>query len=789
MSEFIKEFKDIKISDVSLVGGKNASLGEMFSLLTNKGINIPDGFATTSSAFLYFIEKNNLLDFIKSEIKKFQNKTQDLKKTGKNIRKAILNGSIPKDLQDEIYQRYLNLSKKYNEFQTDIAVRSSATAEDLPDASFAGQLESFLNINNKKDLLLCTKKCFASLFTNRAIIYREEKNFDHLQIKVSVGFQKMIRSDLAGSGVMFTLDTDSGFKNVIEVTASFGLGENVVQGKVIPDEYITFKPLLENKNLKPIIQKKLGKKELTMIYSKIGVKNKKTPLKKQNLFVLTDDEILTLSRWAKIIEDHYQKPMDIEWAKDGKDNKLYIVQARPETVESLKKTKTFTSYSLKEKSNILVEGLSIGEAVACGKAQIIKNVKDIKKFKKDSILVTKETSPDWVPIMKMAKGIITDHGGRTSHAAIVSRELNVPAIVGCINATSKIKDNQDITLCCSNGDVGKVYDKILKYDAEEINIDKLAKIKTNLMINLASPEAAFHSWHLPINGIGLARMEFIINDIIKIHPMALVNFDKLKNKKTKKIINNLTKNYLNKKDYFIDNLAISLSKIAASAYPNPTIVRLSDFKTNEYFNLIGGDEFEFSEENPMIGFRGACRYYNKRYIDGFKLECQALKKAREVIGLNNIIIMIPFCRTIDEAKKVLKVLEENDLKKGENNLKIYMMAEIPSNIILADEFAKIFDGFSIGSNDLTQLTLGVDRDSEILAKEFNEEDESIKKSIKHLIKEAHKENKKVGICGQAPSDKIEFAKFLIENKIDSISLNPDSVVKLIKNISEFEKNL
>ncbi|NGX56645.1 MAG: Phosphoenolpyruvate synthase [Candidatus Anoxychlamydiales bacterium] len=789
MSELVKEFQDIRMEDVSIVGGKNASLGEMIYSLSKQGINIPDGFASTSKGFLLFIEKNDLKGFITSEIKKFQNNTQDLKKTGKNIRKAILKSKLPKDLESEIYENYLNLSKKYNENETDIAIRSSATAEDLPEASFAGQLESFLNIKGKKDLLLCTKKCFASLFTNRAIVYREEKGFDHLQVQVSVGYQKMIRSDLAGAGVMFTLDTESGFRKVIEITAAFGLGENVVQGTVIPDEYIAFKPLLEKNNLLPIIEKKLGRKEKMMIYTKNGTKNIKTPKDKQLHFVLNDNEILILSKWAKIIEDHYKKPMDIEWAKDGKTNKLFIVQARPETVEALKKKETFKTYTLKTKGKIIIEGLAIGEAIASGKAQVIKSVKDIKKFKKGSILVTKTTSPDWVPIMKIASGIITDHGGRTSHAAIVSRELKVPAIVGCDHATSKIKNGLDITISCAEGTIGKVYENKLNFEINEIDIDKLPKIKTNLMINLASPEGAFHWWHLPVNGVGLARIEFIISNKIKIHPMALYHFDKLQNKKTKKIINELTKTYLDKKDYFIDNLSISISKIASSMYPNPVIVRLSDFKTNEYYNLIGGDEFEFQEENPMLGFRGASRYYNKRYKDGFELECKAIKKAREVIGLDNIIIMVPFCRTIKEAEKVLKVLEENGLKKGENNLKIYVMAEIPSNILLASKFSDLFDGFSIGSNDLTQLTLGVDRDSEILSNEFDEEDEAVKKSIKYLIEEAHKKNKKVGICGQAPSDKVEFAKFLIENKIDSISLNPDSVVKIIETISKFEKNL
>lgn len=788
-NDYILWFDKITAKDIPSVGGKNASLGEMLKYLKDQNINIPNGFALTSKSFWIFIEKNNLKDKLQFLINRYKEKKASIQITGKAIRKLILRAKVPKEIERAIIEAYLKLSSLYNKPNVDVAIRSSATAEDLPSASFAGQLESFLNIKGKKNVLKKCLMCYASLFTDRAISYREEKGFDHMQIAVSVGIQKMIRSDLAGSGVIFTLDTESGFPNVIEITAAFGLGENVVQGTINPDEYITFKPLLDDETKIPILQKRMGQKEKKMIYTPSGTKNIRTSLKQKKTFVLTDSEILILSRWAKIIENHYQKPMDIEWAKDGTTNELFIVQARPETVLAKKdKASHFSSYKIPIKSQVIIEGLAIGEKAVSGKAQIIKSIKDIDKFVEGSILVTKTTSPDWVPIMKKAKGIITDLGGRTSHAAIVSRELNVAAIVGTINATTKIKDGQEITLSCSDGTIGKVYDKILEIEKEEIEIDKLPKIKTNIMINVASPEGAFHWWHLPVKGIGLARLEFIINNNIKIHPMALVHFDKIKSAKTKSTISKITKGYANKTDYFVDKLANSIATIAASQYPNDVIVRMSDFKTNEYFNLIGGDEFEFKEENPMLGFRGASRYYNKKYVDGFKLECLAIKKAKEIIGLKNIIIMIPFCRTIEEADKVLKILKDNNLARGENGLKIYVMAEIPSNIILAKEFAKKFDGFSIGSNDLTQLTLGIDRDSEELSEIFDESNEAVKISIENLIKDAHSENAKVGICGQAPSDKLEFAKFLVQNGIDSISLNPDSVIKVINYLSKVEKN-
>ncbi len=788
-NKYIFFFDEITMKNLADVGGKNASLGEMIHNLKQESINVPMGFAINAQSYWKFIEYNNLKDKIEFLLEKRKNKKASLKTIGKSIRKLFLKSKFPKEIEEEIKKAYLKLSKLYNSKNIDVAIRSSATAEDLPSASFAGQLESFLNIKNFKNVLKKCICCYASLFTDRAIIYREEKGFEHLKIALSIGIQKMIRSDLAGSGVIFTLDPESGFKNVIQITAGFGLGENIVQGTINPDEYITFKPLILDETKIPILQKKLGKKEKKMIYHSNGIKNILTPKKEKNSFVLTNEEILTLSRWAVLIEKLYKKPMDIEWAKDGQSNQLFIVQARPETVQALKTKQHYLSYKIPCPGKVITTGLAIGESVSQAKAQIIKTIKDIDKFEAGSILITTTTSPDWVPIMKKASGIVTDLGGRTSHAAIVSRELNVPAIVGTSNATIKIKDGQKITISCAEGEQGKVYDGIIEYEKEEIDLEKLPKIKTKLMINIASPDGAFHWWHLPIQGIGLARMEFIINNIIKIHPMALVHFDKIKRAKTKQIITKLTKRYFDKKDYFVDNLSTSLAKIAASVYPNDAVVRLSDFKTNEYFNLIGGDEFEFKEENPMLGFRGAARYYSKRYIDGFKLECLAIKKARELLGLDNIVIMIPFCRTIKEADRVLKVLSDNGLKRGENNLKVYVMAEIPSNIILAKEFSKRFDGFSIGSNDLTQFILGIDRDSKELFEIFDENNEAIKISIENLIKDAHAMNTKVGICGQAPSDKLDFAKFLVEKGIDTISLNPDSVIKVINYLAKIEKNM
>ncbi len=782
--------------DVPIVGGKNANLGEMITTLKDKGIPVPDGFATTSDAYWKFIEFNKIRDKIKPLINGFKKNPKTLEKNGKAIRKLFLDAEIPPEVKDQIVKAYRELCKRYNSKNIDVAVRSSATAEDLPEASFAGQQETFLNVSGEKELISACVRCYASLFTDRAISYREEKKFDQLKVALSIGVQKMVRSDLSGSGVMFSLDTDTGFRKVVIINASWGLGENVVQGTVNPDEYIIFKPLLGKPGLKPVIEKNLGEKEQKMVYLPAGrhgvksggkkTKNITTTPKERRTFVLDDDEILQLAKWAVVIEDHYGHPMDMEWAKDGRTGDLYIVQARAETVESRKEASIFKEYRLLGTGKKLAEGMAVGEAIVSGKAQVLLNAKEIDKFEDGSILVTMMTDPDWVPIMKKAAGIITDHGGRTSHAAIVSRELGIPAIVGTGNATKILKHGQEITLSCE-GEKGFVYEGYVKYEAIDLDLKDLPKTKTQIMMNIGDPAAGFRWWRLPTQGIGLARMEFIINNHIKIHPMALVKFNQLKDVKAKKLILKLTQGYKDKLEYFVDNLARGIAMIAASQYPYPVIVRMSDFKTNEYANLIGGAQFESHEDNPMIGFRGASRYYDDKYREGFALECRAIKRVREQMGLTNVVVMIPFCRTVEEADKCLQEMEKNGLKRHENGLEIYVMAEIPSNIILADRFSERFDGFSIGSNDLTQLTLGIDRDSAQLAKLFDERNEAIKRSIGSLIETAHKYNVKVGICGQAPSDYPDFARFLVEKGIDSISLNPDSVIQIIKTVSEAEK--
>jgi pyruvate,water dikinase len=765
---YVRWLDTLRVKDVPIVGGKNASLGEMVGALKGEGIQVPDGFATTADAYWEFLKINNLEKQIARLVKRPGG--------GKEIRKLLLKGKFSEAFCQQITKAYAKLD------HADVAVRSSATAEDLPDASFAGQQETFLNVRGTKALLEACKKCYASLFTDRAISYRNAKGFDHLKIALSIGVQKMVRSDLASSGVLFTLDTETGFRKVIVINAAWGLGENVVQGTITPDEYVVFKPLLS------IIEKTLGEKEQKMIYFKESVKNVKTTKKEQTSFVLEDKEIKQLAKWALAIEKHYGRPMDIEWAKDGKTGKLFIVQARPETVHSQKQAGAFKTYRLKEKGKVLCQGLAIGEAIASGKAQVIRSISQIGKFKEGSFLVTQMTSPDWVPIMEKAAGIITDHGGRTSHAAIVSRELGLPALVGTGKATTSIKDGQEITLSCAEGEHGFVYAGSVPFDEEEISLEDIPKIKTQILMNIASPIGAFRWWRLPCQGIGLARMEFIINNIIQIHPMALVHFERVKDPAARKQIQKLTQGYADKSEYFVDHLAQGIAKIAASRYPDPVIVRLSDFKTNEYANLIGGAVFEPKEENPMLGFRGASRYYSPRYKEGFALECRALKRVREKMGLDNVLIMIPFCRTLEEADKVLQVLAENGLKRHEKGLEIYVMCEIPSNVILAEQFADKFDGFSIGSNDLTQLILGVDRDSAELAPLFDERNPAVKKMIQEVISAAKKKRCKVGICGQAPSDHPEFAEFLVRSGIDSISLNPDSIVSVIQRLSKLERN-
>ena len=787
--DYIRWFGDLTSEDVPSVGGKNASLGEMLRALKEEGIRIPDGFATTARAYREFLEHNDLTSQIRSELDRLDQSSESLEKVGKQVRRAFRKGEFPEAVEQGIREAYRKLSETYDVDEVDVAVRSSATAEDLPEASFAGQQESFLNISGEDDLLDACKSCFASLFTDRAISYRNEHGFDHLKVALSVGVQKMARSDKAGAGVMFSLDTDTGFRNVVVINAAWGLGENVVQGTVNPDEYVVFKPLLDNHDFRPILDKVRGSKQRKMVYARGGsqsTRNVDTSRKERNRFVLDDDEILTLARWAATIEKHYDKPMDMEWAKDGNSGELFIVQARPETVQSRKEAGLLKTYNLKGQGEEVVRGLAIGQAIAAGKAQILETADQIDEFEDDAILVTGMTDPDWVPIMKRASGIITDQGGRTSHAAIVSRELGIPAVVGTGDGTDEISDGQEITLSCAEGDEGIVYDGILEYDQKEIDLSEVPEVDTQIMMNIASPAAAFRWWRLPVHGVGLARMEFIIGNQIKIHPLALARFDELEDRKVKRRIERMTRGYSDRTRYFVDHLAHGIARIGAAEHPDPVIVRMSDFKTNEYANLIGGAQFEPEEANPMLGFRGASRYYSDRYRDGFALECQAIHMVREEIGLRNVVVMIPFCRTVEEADRVLEVLADNGLKRGENGLEVYVMCEIPSNVIQAEDFAKRFDGFSVGSNDLTQLVLGVDRDSEELSQLFDERNLSVKRMIEHLILTAHENDCKVGICGQAPSDYPEFAKFVVEADIDSMSLNPDSVIEVIQSIAEME---
>lgn len=788
----VRWFETLNSSDVPIVGGKNASLGEMISVLKEAGILVPDGFATTSSAYWYFVDSNDLRGEIARYLELLKTKEKPLNWVGRAIRRLFLGSQIPEELSTAILSSYAKMCERYHMEHVDVAVRSSATAEDLPSASFAGQQETFLNVSGEAELLDTCRRCYASLFTDRAISYREVQGFDHMQVALSIGIQKMVRSDLAGSGVIFTIDTESGFPDVIIINSAWGLGENVVQGAVTPDQHTVYKPLLDQPTLQPIIDKVLGAKEKKMIYAVGGteaVKNIDTPIDERRDYVLSDEEVLHLARWAARIEQHYGRPMDIEWAKDGETGELFIVQARPETVQSQRKAGQLKTYELQESGVRLLSGLSIGQAIAVGKVCLIKSADEIDRFEDGAILVTAMTDPDWVPIMKRATGIVTDYGGRTCHAAIVSRELGVPAIVGTGEATEVLNDGQPITVSCAEGDQGYVYDDYLDFDVNEIELHDIPDTQTEIMLNIGEPAAAMQWWQLPVDGIGLARMEFIINDAIKIHPMALVHFEELEDVKLRELIQDLTRGYADKTEYFVDHLAQGIAKIAASQYPKSVIVRMSDFKTNEYADLIGGNLFEMLESNPMLGFRGASRYTSELYRAGFALECQAIKRVRETIGLDNVVIMIPFCRTLEEADRVIEVLSQNGLNRGENGLQIYVMAEIPSNIILADGFAERFDGFSIGSNDLTQLTLGVDRDSSLLSSLFDERNDAVKRLVGELIESAHHAGRKVGICGQAPSDYPDFAAFLVQHHIDSISLNPDSILAVKRRIAEEEQTL
>ena len=822
-SSFILWFEEVGIDDIPLVGGKNASLGEMIQQLGSKGVNVPTGFATTAFAYRYFIEKAGLEAQLRELFADLDlDDVLDLRARGKQARSMVMNTPFPPELEAAISSAYLRLCDRYGQDQEfcerfegeyadecrkfssdlDVAVRSSATAEDLPDASFAGQQETYLNVHGVKGVVEACHKCFASLFTDRAISYRHQyaeriDGFDEFSVALSVGVQKMVRSDMATSGVMFSIDTETGFKNAALITAAYGLGENVVQGAVNPDEYFVFKPTLKD-GKRPILNKRLGSKEIKMIYDIGGGKEtKNVPVAEpdRKKFCISDDEALTLAKWACIIEDHYsahrgkETPMDIEWAKDGMTGELYIVQARPETVQSQKSGNVIKNYKLQGTSDVITTGRAVGEMIGAGKARVIMDVHRIAEFQEGEVLVTNRTDPDWEPIMKKSSAIITNQGGRTCHAAIIAREMGIPAIVGCGDATEVIKPGQEVTVSCAEGEEGRVYAGMVPFEVIETPLDNLPRTRTKILMNVGNPEEAFGLSAIPCDGVGLARLEFIIANQIKAHPLALMNFDKLEDKAAKWEISQLTANYDNKPEFFVDKLATGVGMIAAAFYPNPVVVRMSDFKSNEYANLIGGREFEPHEENPMIGWRGASRYYDPKYTEAYGLECKAIKRVRDDMGLTNVIPMIPFCRTPEEGKRVLETMEKYGLKRGENGLEVYVMCEIPSNVILADQFAEVFDGFSIGSNDLTQLTLGLDRDSALVADLFDERNAAVVELIRMAIHTAKRCGRKIGICGQAPSDHPEFAELLVREGIDSISLNPDAVLNTRLKVAAIEAEL
>ncbi|MBT7653411.1 MAG: phosphoenolpyruvate synthase [Flavobacteriales bacterium] len=803
VKKYIVDLSEVKLSDLDLVGGKNASLGEMIQNLGELGVNIPGGFALTVEAYWEFINYNKLDEKIRSLLQKMKkDDLVSLRKTGLEIRQIIRNGEWPEELEEELKARYTKLSQQYGTDITDVAVRSSATAEDLPDASFAGQQETYLNVRGPQQILTSVRNCFASLYTDRAISYRDNFGFEHTDIGLSVCIQKMVRSDLASSGVAFSLDTESGFNNVVLINGAYGLGESVVQGTVSPDEFLIFKPTLKD-GFDSIIEKKLGKKENKMIYSTEPGKLVKTVHvgnTKQDEFCITDNQALKLAKWVCIIEDYYTKlkghwcPMDTEWAVDGISGELFIVQARPETIHSRKKDNSLTEYIMynSEKTKVRLSGIAVGDKIGQGMVQKMYSLDgrdgsfEGSNFKEGDILVTEMTDPDWEPIMKKASAIITNKGGRTCHAAIVAREMGVPAIVGTENGTELLFNGEEFTVSCAEGDVGKVYEGIVPFELKKTKLDNLPTTQTPIMLNVASPDLAFKFSKVPNEGVGLARQEFIINNYIQAHPLALLKHKSLKDEELTEKIRVLTKGFKNEETYFIKRLSYGVAKIASAFYPKQVIVRMSDFKSNEYYNLLGGNYFEPTEENPMIGWRGASRYYSEQYEYAFGMECKAIKRVREKMGLSNITIMIPFCRTVEELKKVYTVMKKYGLQRGKDGLQVYLMAEIPSNILMAEEFAEHIDGFSIGSNDLTQLTLGLDRDSSLVAHIYDERNPAVKRSISNLIKIAKKTKTKVGICGQGPSDYPDFAQFLVEEGIDTISVTPDSVLKTIKAIDKIE---
>ncbi len=791
---------EISLKDVPLVGGKNASLGEMYGQLSKKGVNIPDGFALSTNAYWEFLKLNKIDKKLKEIFKKYNPKSiKSLQEVGKQARSLILRGEFPEDLKKEISRTYQKLERKYGK-NLDVAVRSSGVCEDMPDASFAGQFETFLNVRGEEELLRTIKKCLASTFNDRVIAYRDEKKIAHLEFALSVGIIKMVRSDLASSGVIFTLDTETGFPNVVLINSIWGIGELIVKGLITPDEFYIFKPTLKD-GFKPIIVKNLGRKTKKYIYGrKGGLKEVFVSSDKQLKFSLNDEEILTLARWAVLIEKHYSKkykkwmPQDIEWAKDGKTGELFIVQSRPETVHAAKTANVYKEYKIGTKRKPILTGIAVGDKIGTGKVAMISDVSKISQFQKGEVLVTKMTDPDWVPIMRLASAIITNEGGKTCHAAIVARELNVPTIVGTENATKILKTGQMVTVDCTQGLNGRIFEGKVPFKIKKYNLKKIPKLKTKIMMNIGAPGIAFKASFLPNSGVGLAREEFIIAEKIRVHPLALYHFKNLKDKKLKKKIAEITIEHKDKKEFFIKELAEGIAQIGAAFYPKEVIVRFSDFKTNEYRNLVGGELFEKEESNPMLGFRGASRYLDKSFQPAFKMECEAIKRVRNVFGLDNINVMVPFCRTIKEATEVIKLIKRNGLnisvnqrnsqRKSADDLKVYVMCEIPSNVILADEFLKIFDGMSIGSNDLTQLALGIDRDNARIAYIADERNPAVKKMVADVIKLCKMKNKYCGICGQAPSDLPDFAEFLMKEGIESISLNPDTVIKTILNLSK-----
>jgi len=772
--KFILWFSETSNKDVELVGGKNASLGEMYQKLTPKGIRVPNGFAVTAAAYRHFLSANQIdVDIFRVMKNLKTDNLKDLSTKAEKVRKLILNAEFPQEIKKEIIEAYKKLCQEYKTTSLSVAVRSSATAEDLPSASFAGQQDTYLNISGASDLLQAVKKCMASLFTDRAVSYRQDWGFSHFNVALSVTVQKMVKSDQASSGVMFTIDTESGFHDAVIINAAWGLGEYIVKGRINPDEYVYFK------TTQTIVSKQIGSKREKLVYGKArsSTKNKKTTIKEQRSFCLSDKEMVTLAEIGMLIEKHYQRPMDIEWAKDSKDDKLYIVQARPETVEARKEMHIFQEYKLEKKSAVIIAGQSVGAKIGSGVVQVVKNVKEMKSFKPGNVLVTRMTDPDWEPIMKKAAAIVTDSGGRTCHAAIVSRELGIPCVVGTRDSTKILKNKQQVTVSCAEGEAGFVYKGLLPFKIIQHDLKKIRKPKMKMMLNIGNPENAFAVSRLPNDGVGLAREEFIISNYIKIHPLALIYFDKIEDQGKKELINELTAGYKSKTEFYVEQLAFGIGKIAAAFYPKDVIVRFSDFKSNEYKNLIGGSYFEPEEANAMIGFRGASRYYSPLFQKAFELECRSLKRVREKMGLINVKIMVPFCRTLEEAQEVLDLMDKFGLKRGKQGLEVYMMVEIPSNVILLKKFAKLFDGFSIGSNDLTQLTLGVDRDSALVSHVYSEKNEAVKVLISQAIQTAKQAKKKIGICGQAPSDYPEFAEFLVKEKIDSISVTPDVMIK------------